>query len=204
MERRGIRSEPETTNDNKVSDITYLLEEFDAGDRNAADRLLERVYDELRSLAAAKLAREKGPQTLQATALVHDAWLRLGGDDQEAWRNRAHFFGAAAEAMRRILIDRARRKQAARHGGGVAPIPLDDIEIPGPSDFNEDALAVHEVLERFSKEHPKKAALVKLRFFVGLTNEQAADALDIATPTAKRWWKYAKAWLRVEMTSGSA
>ncbi len=187
-----------------MSDITYLLEEFDAGESNAADRLLERVYDELRSLAAAKLAREKGPQTLQATALVHDAWLRLGGDDQEAWRNRAHFFAAAAEAMRRILIDRARRKQAARHGGGVESIPLDDIEIPGPSDFNEDSLEVHEVLERFSEEHPEKAALVKLRFFVGLTIEQSADALDIATPTAKRWWKYAKAWLRVEMTSGSA
>lgn len=185
-----------------MSEITQILEAVNTGDEQAAERLLALVYDELREVAGAKLARERGPQTLQATALVHDAWLRLGGEGQPGWRNRAHFFGAAAEAMRRILIDRARRKQAQRHGGGLERVALDEVDIAAPPDFQEDAVDVNEALEKFKQAHPEKASLVKLRYFVGLTTDQAADALGIATPTAKRWWKFSKAWLRVEILGG--
>lgn len=185
-----------------MSEITQFLDEMRDGDTDASDRLLELVYEELRSVASSKLARERGHQTLQATALVHDAWLRLGGDQQSPWRSRAHFFGAAGEAMRRILIDRARRKQALRHGGGSERVLLDEVEIVSPSDFSEDALAVNEALDRFAMDQPEKAELVKLRFFVGLTTEQAASAMSISVPTAKRWWKFSKAWLRVEMRAG--
>lgn len=177
-----------------MSDVTLLLEQVRRGEPGAADRLLPLVYDELRRLAAAKMAREPGGQTLQATALVHEAWLRLGGDAQPDWQNRRHFFGAAAEAMRRILVDRARRRQAARHGGGQERVDADAIELPeAPPD--ETLLAVHDALERLAAVDGPKAELVKLRYFAGLSIEEAAAALDISVPTANRWWAYARAWL---------
>ena len=165
-----------------------------------AEQLLPLVYDELRRLAAQKLNRENPGQTLQATALVHEAWLRLGGDEQPDWQNRAHFFAAAAEAMRRILIDNARRKQANRHGGGLkrtslAPNCLEPAT--GPDD--DLLLAVHEALDQLAAHDAAKAELVKLRYFVGLNFEEAAAALGIAVPTAKQWWAYARSWLTVEM-----
>lgn len=167
-------------------------------DALSAEQLLALVYDELRKLAAHKMANEAPGQTLQATALVHEAWLRLGGDQQPAWKNRAHFFAAAAEAMRRILIDRARRKQAERHGGAVQRVDLDGLEIPAAMD-DEQLLAVHGALDRLAAHDAVKAELVKLRFFVGLTIEEAADVLGLSAPTAKRYWAYARAWLYREI-----
>ena len=166
------------------------------GDAPAADRLLTLVYAELRQLAAQKLTRESPGQTLQATALVHEAWLRLGGDRQPAWQNRAHFFAAAAEAMRRILIDNARRKLAARHGGGAERIALtpDCLELAAGLE-DDQLLAVHEALDQLAALDAVKAELVKLRFFAGLTMEEAAGVLDLSVPTAKRYSAYARAWL---------
>ena len=149
-----------------------------------ADRLLGLLYDELRKLAHSKMSREGMSSTLQPTALVHEAWLRLGGDEQPTWSNRAHFFSAAAEAMRRILIERARRRQAKRHGGGQNRV--DFIELEGlPASMNDDrhVIDLHDALDRFAGEEPEKTELVKLRYFVGLTNEEAADLLDISVPT---------------------
>ena len=151
------------------------------------------VYAELRRVAAAKMARETPGQTLQATALVHEAWLRIGGEG-ERWQNRAHFFGAAAEAMRRILVEGARRKQAARHGGGQERVSADDLElVAGPP--ADELLAVHDALEELARHDAQKAELVKLRYFVGLTIEEAAEMLEISPRTAKRHWTFAKAWL---------
>ena len=166
------------------------------GGAPAADRLLLLVYDELRRLAAQKLTREAPGQTLQATALVHEAWLRLGGDRQPAWQNRAHFFAAAAEAMRRILIDNARRKQADRHGGRVERTAFtpDCLELAAGLD-DDQLLAVHEALEQLAAHDAVKAELVKLRFFAGLTMDEAAGVLELSVPTAKRYWVYARAWL---------
>lgn len=177
-------------------DITLILQQIEGGDPKAQDRLLELVYSELRKLASAKLSREYASHTLQPTALVHEAWLRLGGDEQPAWQNRAHFFGAAAEAMRRILIDRARKRHAVRHGGGMQRVDLDGpgIEVAAPGSDDE-LLALNEVLERFTSEHPRKGQLVKLRYFAGLTIEQAAEVMNVSTPTAKRDWAFARAWL---------
>ena len=177
-----------------MNDINHLLDTLQEGDPVAADQLLVLVYSELRRLAAAKMAREAPGQTLQPTALVHEAWLRLGGDGQR-WENRAHFFGAAAEAMRRILIDRARRKLAARHGGGQPRIEADEIEIAAPTEKDDELLAVHEALGQLAAHDPRKAELVKLRYFAGLTIDEAADVLGISPPTAKRDWTYARAWL---------
>jgi RNA polymerase sigma factor (TIGR02999 family) len=171
-----------------------MPERIEQGEPRAADQLLPLVYEELRKLAAQKMAHETPGQTLQATALVHEAWLRLGGDRQPAWQNRAHFFAAAAEAMRRILIDRARRKQAERHGGGAQHVDLDGLEIPAAMD-DEQLLAVHEALDRLAAHDAVKAELVKLRFFVGLTIEETAEVLGLSAPTAKRYWAYARAWL---------
>jgi RNA polymerase sigma factor (TIGR02999 family) len=159
------------------------------------------VYDELRKLAAQKMAHEAPGQTLQATALVHEAWLRLGGDHQPAWENRAHFFAAAAEAMRRILIDRARRSQAARHGAEARHVSLEDLELAAEAD-DDQLLAVHEALDRLAAHDAAKAELVKLRFFAGLTMEQAARVLGYSEPTAKRHWAYARAWLFREINRG--
>ena len=162
--------------------------------------LVPEVYEELRKLAAQKMAREAPGQTLQRTALVHEAWLRLGGPYQKRWQNRAHFFAAAAEAMRRILIDNARRKKAACHGGHLERINVEPIELPDTSIEKDDQLlAVDEALDRLTAHDSIKAELVKLRYFVGLTNEQAAEVLRISQPTAKRYWAYARAWLYREI-----
>ena len=182
-----------------MSDINHLLDTLQEGDPVAADQLLVLVYSELRRLAAAKMSREAPGQTLQPTALVHEAWLRLGGDGQR-WENRAHFFGAAAEAMRRILIDRARRKLAARHGGGQAQLDADEIEIAAPTAKEDELLAVHEALDALAAHDARKAELVKLRYFAGLTIDEAADMLGISAPTAKRDWTYARAWLFHEIS----
>jgi RNA polymerase sigma factor (TIGR02999 family) len=177
-----------------VHEITVILNRIEQGDAQAADQLLALVYDDLRRLASIKMARESAGMTLQPTALVHEAWLRLGGDDQPDWQNRAHFFAAAAEAMRRILIDRARSRQAVRHGHGLARLNVDDVELASATD-DERVLAVNEALEKLALVEPKKAELVKLRYFAGLTLDEVAQTLGISQPTAKRWWTYARAWL---------
>lgn len=182
-----------------MSGITHILGRLEQGDANAAQELLPLVYDELRRLAANKMGNEAPGQTLQPTALVHEAWLRLGGSDAPGFQNRAHFFGAAAEAMRRILIERSRRRIAAKRGGGTARVDLDEVEIPSPSGDDEHLLAVNEALEKFCVIEPRKAELVKLRYFVGMSFDEAATALGIAVPTAKQWWAYARAWLTVEL-----
>ena len=181
-----------------MSDVTQILTAVRAGDDAAAERLFELVYAELRQVAAQKMARESAGHTLQPTALVHEAWLRLGADAQPHWQNRAHFFAAAAEAMRRILVDRARRKHAQRRGAGVEHVELDGLQIAGPVD-DDQLLALNEALDRLAAVDPPKAELVKLRYFVGLTTEQAAKVMNVSEPTAKRWWAYAKAWLFREM-----
>jgi RNA polymerase sigma factor (TIGR02999 family) len=175
-----------------MNDTTRLLDAARRGAPSADAELLAHVYTELRQLARAKMARERPGQTLQPTALVHEAWLRLGGQNFE---NRAHFFGAAAEAMRRILIDRARRKLAARHGAGAEHVDVDEIEIAAPTQKDDELLAVHEALEVLAAHDPRKAELVKLRYFVGLTLDETAAVLGISVPTAKRDWAYARAWL---------
>ena len=177
-----------------MSDITRSLQAIRAGDVHATDKLLFLVYDELRKVAAAKMARELPGQTLQPTALVHEAWLRLGGDAQPAWENRAHFFAAAGEAMRRILIEKARRRRRIRHGGAQERVNLDEIEIAAPED-DERLLAIHEALDELAAEDPVKADVVKLRFFVGLTDHETAESLGISERTVERHWAYAKAWL---------
>ena len=182
-----------------MSEFTQILERVERGDLPAAAELLPVVYDELRRLAAQKMTREAAGHTLQPTALVHEAWLRLGGSDAPAFQNRAHFFGAAAEAMRRILIEHARRRLAAKRGAGVEVVALDGLEISSPVADDDQLLAVNEALEKLSAVDPRKAELVKLRYFVGLNFEEAAAALGIAVPTAKQWWAYARAWLTVEM-----
>lgn len=176
------------------SDVTQLLSAARNGHPLAVEELYGRVYAELRLLATQKMLRESPGHTLQPTALVHEAWLRLGGDAQPTWQDRAHFFGAAAEAMRRILVERARRKRSLRRGQGAEHIELDGLAISGPVD-DEQILALDEALEQFTQVEPAKAELVKLRYFVGLTLEQAAGALNISEATAKRWWAYAKAWI---------
>lgn len=181
-----------------MNDLTRLLNSIESGDNTASGELLRLVYDELRKLAAQKMARESPGQTLQSTALVHEAWLRLGGGDPQTWQNRAHFFGAAAEAMRRILIDSARRKKAVRHGGNLERVNADEVVIAA-GQRDDQLLAVHEALDRLAEHDAAKAELVKLRYFVGLTIEQAADALGISEPTAKRHWAYARAWLYREI-----
>jgi RNA polymerase sigma factor (TIGR02999 family) len=175
-----------------MTDVTRLLEAAHRGDRQAAADLLPLVYDELRQLAAAKLAHEKPGQTLDATALVHEAYLRLVGDQQ--FDGRGHFFAAAAEAIRRILVEQARRKQTARHGGLRQREALDPDRIATPAPDDE-LLALHEALDRLAERHPEKAELVKLRYFAGLTADQAAAALGISPTTGDRHWAYARAWL---------
>jgi RNA polymerase sigma factor (TIGR02999 family) len=182
-----------------MSEVTRLLDAARQGDTRAAHELLPLVYDELRRLAAARLALEGQAQTLQATALVHEAYLRLVGDaDEPRWHGGRHFFAAAAEAMRRILIDRARARGAQKRGGGRARRGLDDLD-PAAPEAPEDLLAVDEALGRLAAKDEVKAELVKLRFFGGLTLEQAATVLDISPATADRYWAYARAWLLREM-----
>jgi RNA polymerase sigma factor (TIGR02999 family) len=178
-----------------VSEVTRILSAIDQGDPHAAERLLPLVYDELRKLAAAKLTHEKPGQTLSATALVHEAYLRLVGSESDRhWHNRGHFFAAAAEAMRRILINRARDKKRLKRGGGRQRIDLDHIELAMETD-DEELIALDEALARFEHEDKPAAELVKLRFFAGLTLKQAAESLGIAQRTAERQWTYARAWL---------
>lgn len=164
----------------------------------AAEELLPLVYDELRRLAAHKMAGEAAGQTLQPTALVHEAWLRLAGSQEQSWNSRAHFFGAAAEAMRRILVEKGRRKRAARHGGGQVKLDIHEIEIAAPAQDDE-LLAVNDALEKLAARDAKKAELVKLRYFGGLTTEEAAQLLGISVPTADRWWNFSRAWLFEEL-----
>jgi RNA polymerase sigma factor (TIGR02999 family) len=178
-----------------MSELTQILEATDGGEAGASDRLLNLVYGELRRLAAYKMAHDPAGQTLQPTALVHEAWLRLGGDQQPTWQNRTHFFSAASEAMRRILIERARRKAARRHGAGGEHVDIDDLEIALPVQNDDRLLALDEALARLAVADPAKAELVKLRYFIGLTNLEAAQTLGISEGTVKRWWVYAKAWL---------
>jgi RNA polymerase sigma factor (TIGR02999 family) len=186
-----------------AGDFTALWQRAEAGDVQAANQLLPLVYEELRQLAARKMARENPGQTLQATALVHEAWLRLGGDQQPPWQSRAHFFAAAAEAMRRILIDQARRKSAQRHGGQAerVELDLDSLELAAGTD-DKQLLALHEALDALAAHDAEKAQLVKLRFFAGLTLVEAAKVLGISEPTAKRYWAYARAWLYRKITRG--
>jgi RNA polymerase sigma factor (sigma-70 family) len=206
-----------------MSDVTQLLASIEQGESAAAEKLLPLIYDELRKLAAAKLSLENPGHTLQATALVHEAYLRLVGGggtgglglgagegvagrrnlEPAMWDGRGHFFAAAAEAMRRILIDQARRKARLKRGGEIERVELDEVEISlaGPSD---DVLALDEALSRLAAKHPEKAELVKLRYFVGLTGDEAAAALGISPATADRYWTYARAWLARELSPDSA
>jgi RNA polymerase sigma factor (TIGR02999 family) len=178
-----------------MHDMTRVLNAIDQGGPHAAEQLLPLVYDALRELAAAKLAQEKAGQTLQATALVHEAYLRLyPGDQLQHWDSRGHFFAAAAEAMRRILIDNARRKRRPKHGGGRNRVSLGDALCLGKA-IDDDLLALDEALARLTCEEPAKAELVKLHYFAGLTLEQAAKLVGISHRTAKRHWAYARAWL---------
>jgi RNA polymerase sigma factor (TIGR02999 family) len=174
-----------------VSDVTRLLGAIDHGDSRAAEELLPLIYEELRRLAAHKMAHEAPGQTLQPTALVHEAWLRLVGDGDPGWQNRAHFFAAAAEAMRRILIDRARSKLAVRRGGGQARVEVDETALEAPAD-DEKLLQVHEALEVLAAEDPQKAEIVKLRFFGGLSHEEIAAVLSVNEKTVRRHWEVAK------------
>jgi len=180
------------------SDATVLLTAVERGEPKAAAELLELVYQELRQLATRKMAQELPGQTLQPTALVHEAWLRLVRADNPSFENRAHFFSAAAEAMRRILIDRARRRQARRHGGGLERIHLDDCDPIAPQ-ADDELLAVHEALEKLDQEHPVQAQVVKLRYFGGRTNEEVAQILGISLTTVKTYWAFARAWLLRQM-----
>jgi len=180
-----------------MSDVTRLLEAIGDGDAKAGDQLLPLVYEELRRLAAQKMAMESPGQTLQPTALVHEAWLRLAGDDNRRWQDRTHFFVAASEAMRRILVDNARRKRAQRHGGGQQRVELTEQAAVVSDD--DQLLAVNEALEKFAAQDMQKAELVKLRYFVGLRIDEAAQVLGISEATAKRYWAYARAWLYEEI-----
>ena len=186
-----------------MHDVTQILNQIESGDPLAADKLLPLVYDELRRLAALKLAQENPGQTLQATALVHDAYIRLVDVDKaQNWDSRGHFFSAAAESMRRILVGNARRKQSLKAGGNRERIKLDQSELPAKSP-NPDVLALSEALDKLEGLDPRKAALVKLRYYAGLTNAQAAAALKISTSSADNDWAYAKNWLRVEIAENT-
>jgi RNA polymerase sigma factor (TIGR02999 family) len=184
--------------ENHMSDATVILAAVNAGDAKAAEELLVLVYDELRRLAASKLAYEAPGQTLQPTALVHEAWLRLVGDRNPSFKDREHFFRASAEAMRRILIDRARRKRTHRHGGTYQRVDFEDIDPAAPA-VDGQLLEVNDALDKLALEHPVQAELVKLRYFAGLTNEEVAGVLGISVSTAKNYWTFSRAWLLNEI-----
>jgi RNA polymerase sigma factor (TIGR02999 family) len=187
-----------------MSEVTRILDAIGRGEPEAAGRLLPVVYQELRRLAVQRLALERPGQTLQATALVHEAYLRLVGDGDPRWNGRGHFFAAAAEAMRRILVENARRRKRLRHGGGRKRIDLDAaLELHQPADAGrspDDLLALDEALTRLAALNPVRAELVKLRFFAGLTTAEAAEALGISVATAERYWTFARTWLYVELS----
>jgi RNA polymerase sigma factor (TIGR02999 family) len=184
-----------------MSDVTQILERVEKGDGKAAEELLPLVYEELRKLAAHKMALEPEDHTLQPTALVHEAWLRLAGSSETKWENRAHFFGAAAEAMRRILVDRARHKASLKHGGQWQRVPLEEVELAVESDPLT-LLSIDQALEKLARDHPEKAELVKLRFFAGLSLPDASRALRLSETTAKRYWAFTRAWLYQEIGTG--
>jgi RNA polymerase sigma factor (TIGR02999 family) len=181
-----------------MNDATVTLAAIRSGDAQATEQLLVLVYDELRRLAASKLASEAAGQTLQPTALVHEAWLRLVGDHSRSFKDREHFFRASAEAMRRILIDRARRKHTQRHGGAYHRVELDDFEPAAPS-ADDQLLAVNDALDKLTLEHPEHAELVKLKYFAGLTNEEVGQVLGISLSTVKNYWAFSRAWLLNEI-----
>jgi RNA polymerase sigma factor (TIGR02999 family) len=182
-----------------MSEVTRILYAIEHGDPSAAEQLMPLVYDELRNLAAQRLAHEKPGQTLEATALVHEAYLRLVDTDKvQQWNSRHHFFGAAAEAMRRILVERARRKGRIRHGGGLRRLDLLDAEVPAPAE-DEQVLLLDEALVRLAAARPQAAELVKLRFFAGLTLEEIAPVLALSPRTTRRLWVFARAWLLRDM-----
>jgi RNA polymerase sigma factor (TIGR02999 family) len=183
-----------------VSDVTHILTAIEQGDPRAADKLLPLVYEELRKLAAHKMANEAANQTLQPTALVHEAWMRLVGEENPKFANRAHFFAAAAEAMRRILIDKARRKRALRHGGGQQRVDLEHVDL-ALRDDDDQLLAVNDALDKLAAQNKAEAELVKLRYFVGMTIEEAAEVLGISARTADNYWAHARAWLFREIKS---
>jgi len=186
-----------------MSDVTRILSAIEQGDAGATDQLLPLVYEELRLLAAQKLSHEPPGQTLQATALVHEAYLRLVGDEPRSWENRGHFFAAAAEAMRRILVENARRKKSMKRGGGRQRIELDGCAIVAPDDIPpDDMIALDEALERLADRNRPMAELVKLRTFAGLTGKQAANLLGISESKACEDLAYARAWLSLEMSKG--
>ena len=183
-----------------MTDVTHILAAIEQGESSAAERLLPLVYDELRRLAAQRLAREKPGQTLEATALVHEVYLRLVDVNRaQHWNSRAHFFAAAAEAMRRILVEQARRKGRTRHGGGLRRVDLLDVDAPAEPSDNEQILLLDEALNRLAAVRPQAAQLVKLRFFSGVTVEEAAPMLGLSARTAGRLWVFARAWLRRDM-----
>jgi RNA polymerase sigma factor (TIGR02999 family) len=177
-----------------MSEITLLLQAAEKGQSQASEALLPLVYEELRRLAAARMAQESGGQTLQATALVHEAWLRMVGEANRTWQNRAHFFGAAAEAMRRILIERARRKAARKHGGGLERLDVEGLELAETTP-DEKILLVDEVLRQLEQDQPERARVVVLKYFGGLTNKEVAETLDIGERSVDRHWTCAKSWL---------
>lgn len=176
-----------------MADVTRLLQAIEEGDGSAAAELLPQVYEDLRRLAALRMAAESPGQTLQPTALVHEAWLRIAGEDH-AWQNRRHFFAAAAEAMRRILIERARRRLRVRHGGGLERADVDAIQVPDAV-RDEQWVAMDEALTKLEQEDPRRAQVVKLKYFVGLTNPEVAEAMGLSLATVERDWSFAKAWL---------
>jgi RNA polymerase sigma factor (TIGR02999 family) len=181
-----------------MSEVTHILETIQPGNRQAAEELLSLVYDELRQLAAHAMAREKLGQTLQPTALVHEAWLRLVGPEQKFWDSRGHFFAAAAEAMRRILIERARSKACLRHGGHLERVGIEHVTV-AVQDADETVLAIHEALDRLAAQDPLKAEVVKMRYFVGLRHAEIARALGVSEATVRRHWAFARAWLYAEL-----
>ena len=182
-----------------MEDVTVILSKIETGEASTED-LLVAVYQELRQLAQRKMSMERPGHTLQATALVHEAWLRLGGSEQNRWQNRRHFFGAAAEAMRRSLVDHARKKRTEKRGGGAAKFEFENspLEVHATPD---ELLAVHEALDALEAKDPQAAELVKLRYFIGLSVEETAETLGISVATAKRWWAYARSWLHREVSS---
>jgi RNA polymerase sigma factor (TIGR02999 family) len=185
-----------------MSDITLMLEAVSAGDSRASGQLLPLVYEELRRLAAARMSQEAAGHTLQPTALVHEAWLRLAGGQNQSWQNRAHFFGAAAEAMRRILIERARRKSRLKRGSGQALLDIADLDVMAALP-DDKVLLVDEALAQLQAEDPEKARIVSLKFFAGLTNEQVAELLNVNERTVRRQWNFARAWLFDRITKPS-
>jgi RNA polymerase sigma factor (TIGR02999 family) len=181
-----------------MADLTQILDRICHEGSKSAEELLPLVYDELRRLAAAKMAHERPGQTLQATALVHEAWLRLNGPNRVHWNSRGHFFAAAAEAMRRILLERARKRGRIRHGGGLERVDLDQVTV-ATQDKDDVVVAVHEALEKLAVQAPMKAEIVKMRYFGGLEHAEIAEALGVSEPTVRRHWAYARSWLYAEL-----